>query len=203
MTDASNPRTATVSRKTKETDIAVELTLDGSGRADIATGLPFLDHMLTALTLHARFDLRLQAKGDLEIDDHHTAEDCALTLGQALRDALGDRRGVARFGSAHVPLDEALTRAVIDLSGRPWAEVELAFRGERLGTCRTENLTHFCRSFATAAHVTLHLDVLRGENDHHKAESAFKALAVALRMAVRRDAMDSATGDVPSTKGTL
>lgn len=192
-------RTATVRRTTAETDIALVLTLDGTGRAEIATGLGFLDHMLTALARHGRFDLSLRCTGDTHIDDHHSVEDCALALGQALDQALGDRRGVQRFGHAYAPLDEALCRAVIDLSGRSWARVAMGFRRERLGDVATENLAHFLRSFAIAGRLCLHVDVLDGENDHHRAEAAFKATALALRAAVSRD------GDprVPSTKETL
>jgi imidazoleglycerol-phosphate dehydratase len=192
-------RSATVSRKTSETDITLTLDLDGSGKAEIATGIGFLDHMLGALTKHARFDLALTCQGDLHIDDHHTAEDCALVLGGALDEALGDRKGIGRFGSAYAPLDEALARAVIDLSGRPYAHVSLGLRGERLGDLACENIGHVLRSLATAAQATLHVDLLRGENDHHRAEAAFKATALALRQAVRRGDSD----DVPSTKGVL
>lgn len=192
-------RSATVSRKTNETDITLTLDLDGEGHANIATGIGFLDHMLGALTKHARFDLTLTCKGDLHIDDHHTAEDCALAIGTALDEALGDRAGIGRFGSAYAPLDEALARAVIDLSGRPYAHVALGLRGERLGDLACENIGHVLRSLATAAQATLHVDLLRGENDHHRAEAAFKATALALRQAVRRGDSD----DVPSTKGVL
>ncbi len=192
-------RSATVSRKTSETDITLTLDLDGSGKAEIATGIGFLDHMLGALTKHARFDLALTCQGDLHIDDHHTAEDCALVLGGALDEALGDRKGIGRFGSAYAPLDEALARAVIDLSGRTYAHVSLGLRGERLGDLACENIGHVLRSLATAAQATLHVDLLRGENDHHRAEAAFKATALALRQAVRRGDSD----DVPSTKGVL
>ena len=199
MTDRlDTPRTATVRRATKETQLELSLVLDGTGTTAIATGLPFLDHMLTALALHARFDLELRARGDLEVCDHHTVEDTALALGQALDAALGDRAGITRFGSAHVPLDEALARAVVDLSGRPWPAIELRFVRERLGTVATENLTHFLRTFAIAGRMALHVTVLAGDNDHHKVEASFKAVAVALRAAVGRDR----TG-VPSTKGVL
>lgn len=193
------PRQASVSRATSETQIEAQLKLDGTGSNRIATGLPFLDHMLDALARHAGFDLVLQAQGDLEIDDHHTVEDCALVVGQALREALGDKRGIVRFGSAYAPLDEALARAVVDLSGRPWPVIECGFRREQLGTVATENLTHFLESLAIAAGMNLHVDVLRGRNDHHRAEAAFKATALALREAValREDAR------VPSTKGVL
>ncbi len=192
-------RSATVSRKTNETDITLTLDLDGSGKADITTGIGFLDHMLGTLTKHARFDLTLTCKGDLHIDDHHTAEDCALALGAALDEALGDRKGVGRFGSAYAPLDEALARAVIDLSGRPYAYVELGLKGQALGGLACENVGHVLRSLAIAARATLHVDVLRGENDHHRAEAAFKAVALALRQAVALTGEDG----VPSTKGVL
>ena len=193
------PRTATVSRRTRETAITLTLALDGSGATEIATGIGFLDHLLTALAFHARWDLTLQVTGDLEVDDHHTAEDSALALGTALRDALGDRAGVTRFGAMYAPLDEALARAVVDLSGRPFARVALGLTRERLGALACENISHWLRSFATAAGITLHVDLLEGENDHHRAEAAFKAVALALRQAVARDASRT----VPSTKGTL
>jgi imidazoleglycerol-phosphate dehydratase len=194
-----SPRQASVSRKTLEIAITVELVLDGSGQSEIATGIGFLDHMLTALAKHARLDLKLSCAGDLEIDDHHTVEDCALALGQALDQALGERRGIARFGSAFAPLDEALARAVIDLSGRPCAVVELGLEREALGQLACENVPHFFASLATTGRMALHLDVLRGSNDHHRAEAAFKAIALALRQAVRVDGPDQ----VPSTKGVL
>ena len=192
-------RSARVQRATAETSFTIELSIDGSGETDVSTGIGFLDHMLTALARHARFDLTVAGRGDLEVDDHHTAEDCALTLGQAFDRALGDRAGIRRFGSAHAPLDEALARAVVDLSGRPFAAVELGLKRERLGQLSTENVPHFLASLATAARLTLHVDLLRGDNDHHRAEAAFKALALALGEAVARSGFD----DVPSTKGTL
>jgi len=192
-------RSATVTRKTLETEIRLELALDGEGQAEIATGIGFLDHMLASLARHARFDLKLSCAGDLQIDDHHTAEDCALALGQALDQALGERRGIARFGSAYAPLDEALARAVVDLSGRPCAVIELGLQRETLGDLACENVAHVFASLATAARMALHLDVLRGANDHHRAEAGFKALALALRQAVRREGPDR----VPSTKGVL
>ena len=194
-----SPRQAKVSRETLETKIALELVLDGSGRAEVATGIGFLDHMLTALAKHARFDLTLKCAGDLQVDDHHTVEDCALALGQALDQALGPRRGIARFGSAFAPLDEALARAVVDLSGRPCAVVELGLEREALGELACENLAHFFTSLATTGRMALHVDVLRGANDHHRAEAAFKAAALALRQAVRLEGPD----EVPSTKGVL
>jgi imidazoleglycerol-phosphate dehydratase len=192
-------RRATVSRKTLETAIVVELSLDGSGRAEVATGIGFFDHMLGALAKHARFDLTLKCQGDLEVDDHHTVEDCGLALGQALDQALGERRGIARFGSAHAPLDEALARAVVDLSGRPCAVVELGLARETLGGLACENVAHFFTSLATTGRMALHVDLLRGTNDHHRAEAAFKATALALRAAVRVGGPDQ----VPSTKGVL
>jgi imidazoleglycerol phosphate dehydratase HisB len=192
-------RSAEVVRKTSETDVTLALTLDGGGHAEIATGVGFLDHMLTSLARHARLDLTLKCEGDLEIDDHHTVEDCALALGQALDRALGERRGIARFGWAYAPLDEALARAVVDLSGRPCAVIELGLTREMLGDVACENLAHFLASLATSARMALHVDVLRGSNDHHRAEAAFKALALALRQAVATDGSDR----VPSTKGVL
>jgi imidazoleglycerol-phosphate dehydratase len=196
---AAAARSATVQRDTAETRVAVELRLDGIGTADIRTGIGFLDHLLTAFARHARFDLTVRCDGDLQVDDHHTSEDVALVIGQAIHRALVDRRGITRFGSAHVPLDEALARAVIDISGRPFADVNLGLTRDRLGTMSTENITHVLRSLAIAAHITLHVDVLKGANDHHRAECAFKATAVALRQAVSQ----SGFGDVPSTKEFL
>jgi len=192
-------RVGEIRRTTGETHVSVELTLDGSGTADIATGIGFLDHLLTALARHSRIDLTIACEGDLNVDDHHTVEDVALALGQALDQALGDRRGITRFGHAMVPLDEALSRVAIDLSGRPFADVQLGLRRESLGTLSTENVTHLLQSFAFAARMTLHVDVLKGDNDHHRAESAIKATAVALRQAVSSSGFD----DVPSTKGVL
>ncbi len=195
MTD----RTASLERRTRETFIQVAVDLDGSGDADVSTGLGFLDHMVTALSRHSRIDIELKCEGDLHIDDHHTVEDCALALGDALRLAAGERRGIRRFGHAYAPLDEALARAVVDLSGRPWAGVDIGFKREKLGDVSTENLTHFLESMAVAARLTLHVDVLKGENDHHRIEAAFKAVAIALRTALAPDG----THDIPSTKGVL
>jgi len=192
-------RTVTVTRTTRETSIRVTLDLDGAGKTSIKTGIGFLDHLLDALGRHARFDLALTCESDLAVDDHHTAEDCALALGEALDRALGERRGVNRFGWALAPLDEALARAVIDLSGRPFSDVALGLRREAIGGLACENVAHLLRSLATAARMTLHVDVLKGENDHHRAEAAFKATALALRQAVALSGFD----DVPSTKGTL
>ncbi|MEE9382535.1 MAG: imidazoleglycerol-phosphate dehydratase HisB [Nannocystaceae bacterium] len=193
------PRSASVRRRTRETIVEAELRLDGAGETAIDTGIGFLDHLLTALAKHARFDLKIKASGDLVVDDHHTAEDCAIVLGSALDEALGARSGVARFGHAYAPLDEALARAVVDLSGRPHAEVRLELRRERLGTLSCENISHVLRTLAMASRCTLHVDMLRGENDHHRAEAAFKATALALRHAV---ALTGPEG-VPSTKGVL
>src|SRR5258706_8536998 len=192
-------RTASVSRVTRETSITVTLTLEGTGKADVKTGLGFLDHLLEALSRHARFDLTLACEGDLQVDDHHTAEDCALALGEALDRALGERRGISRFGWALAPLDDGLARAVVDLSGRPFSDVALGLRREAIGGLACENIAHVLRSLATASRTTLHVDVLKGDNDHHRAEAAFKATALALRQAVARSGFD----DVPSTKGTL
>ena len=193
------PRRAEVRRKTLETEIELSLNLDGNGDAAVATGIGFLDHLLTALGRHARFDLHLRCTGDLQVDDHHTAEDCALAFGAALDQTLGERRGIARFGSAYAPLDEALARAVVDLSGRPFARVDLGLTRDRLGTLSCENIPHVLSSLAIAARATLHVDVLTGANDHHRAEAAFKAAALALRAAVARDG----SAGVPSTKGVL
>ena len=193
-------RTATVSRTTAETSITCTLSLDGTGTASVSTGIGFLDHLLTALARHGRLDLELRCTGDLHVDDHHTAEDCALVLGRCLDEALGDRRGIRRFGDAFAPLDEALARAVVDLSGRPWPEVDLGLKREMLGGLATENVGHVVRSLAIASRSCIHLDVFRGANDHHRAEAAFKALALALRSAV---ALDGPADRVPSTKGVL
>lgn len=192
------PRKATVERSTTETKISATLSLDTQEGGEIATGIGFLDHMVAQLARHGRLGIALRCEGDLHIDDHHSAEDCALSLGQALDKALGDRKGIRRFAHAYAPLDEALVRVVLDLSGRPWTEVHLPLRREAIGGIACENLIHFLNSFAIAARMTLHVDLIRGENDHHKIEAAFKALAIALRQAVAVD------GDVvPSTKGVL
>ena len=196
---ADVPRNATIERKTNETEISVTLGLDGKGQANVQTGIGFLDHLLDALARHGRFDLDLRCQGDLGVDDHHTAEDCGLALGAVIREALGDRVGIERFGSAYAPLDEALARAVVDISGRPHASIDLGLTRERLGELSCENIPHVLSSLATAAELTLHVDVLKGDNDHHRAEAAFKAVALALRAAVR----PSGFGDVPSTKGTI
>ena len=195
----STRRTGTSTRATSETSVFVELNIDGRGRADASTGIGMLDHLLTAFARHGRCDLTVRCEGDLHVDDHHTAEDVACGLGQALDAALGERRGITRFGSALVPLDEALSRVAIDLSGRPFADVQLGLKREYLGTLSTENVAHVLRSLAMAGRFTLHVDVLKGDNDHHRAESAFKAAAIALRQAVSCSGFD----DVASTKGVL
>jgi imidazoleglycerol-phosphate dehydratase len=191
-------RAAQLERKTKETSVAVRLALDG-GEVRVASGIGFLDHLLTAVAFHAGFGLDLTCQGDLHIDDHHSAEDCALALGSALDAALGDRAGIARFGFAYAPLDEALARAVVDLSGRAYSVVDLGLRRERLGDLACENIGHVISSLATTARAAIHVDVLRGQNDHHRAEAAFKALALALRQAVAQ----TGSASMPSTKGSL
>ncbi len=191
-------RRSEINRETTEVTITGYLELDGTGTSQVKTGLGFLDHMLGAFSRHGRFDLELMASGDTHVDDHHTVEDCAIVLGRAFDDALGDRSGITRFGYAYAPLDESLSRAVVDLSGRPWPEVSIEFTRDTIGEVATENIVHFLNSFAVEARMALHLDLIRGENDHHKAESAFKALAIALRSAVSQS-----DGGIPSTKGTL
>jgi imidazoleglycerol phosphate dehydratase HisB len=191
-------RTANYERETGEVKARVSVDLDGSGSTEVTTGLGFLDHMLSALGRHSRIDLEISVSGDLEVDDHHTVEDTAIALGRALHQALGDRSGIRRFGTAYAPLDESLSRAVVDLSGRPWPEIEIAFTRDMVGDVATENITHFLRSLAIEARMALHVDLIRGENDHHKAESAFKAIALALGEAITRDGEG-----VPSTKGVL
>ncbi|ORY25240.1 Imidazoleglycerol-phosphate dehydratase-domain-containing protein [Naematelia encephala] len=196
-------RSATVARDTSETQITCTLTLDTEPTAkqviDVQTGIGFLDHMFTALAKHGGMQLELKCSGDLHIDDHHSAEDCALALGEAFKKALGERRGIKRYGFAYAPLDEALSRAVIDISSRPFFVCHLPFTREKIGDLSTEMIPHLLQSFAFAAGVTLHIDYIRGENNHHIAESAFKALALAIRMAISRTGGD----DVPSTKGVL
>ena len=189
----------TIERITNETRVVVELNLAGNGESQVSTGIGFLDHLLSSLARHARFDLTVRCDGDLVVDDHHTVEDVALALGNAIDGALGDRTGVNRFGDALVPLDEALARVAVDLSGRPFADVNLGLRRESIGTLATENISHFLRSLASTARMALHVDVLKGENDHHRAEAAFKATALALKQAVA----PSGFADVPSTKGVL
>lgn len=194
-------RYAEGSRVTKETSISGSLEIDGTGEAKVETGIGFLDHMISALAKHSKMNLTLKCVGDLHVDDHHTVEDCALLVGDLLKRAMGERVGITRYGSSYAPLDEALSRAVIDISSRPFASVELGLKRPTIGTVSSEMLSHFLSSFATAAAVTLHVDVIRGDNDHHKSESAFKAVALALRQAVSLD--PASAGMVPSTKGVL
>ncbi len=194
-------RTATLTRKTSETDIALSLSLDGGGRAEVATGIGFLDHMLTALARHALLDLTVRAAGDLHIDFHHTTEDVGIVLGQAVAQALGDKRGIRRFGHALVPMDEALAEAAIDISGRPFLAWDVGFERPKIGEMDTELFEEFFRAFATNALLTLHVTRRAGRNAHHVAEACFKATARALRAAVEPDPR---IGDaIPSTKGAL
>ncbi|KAG1466640.1 hypothetical protein G6F56_004651 [Rhizopus delemar] len=194
-------RTATLSRNTNETKIQVAINLDDKmdQKININTGIGFLDHMFHALAKHGGWSLDLSCQGDLHIDDHHTAEDTGIALGMAFKQALGVPKGIQRFGHAYCPLDEALSRAVVDISGRPFADINLDLKREKIGELSTEMIPHVLESFAGSAGITLHVDVLKGRNDHHKAESSFKALAVAIKQAVSR----TGTNDVPSTKGVL
>jgi imidazoleglycerol-phosphate dehydratase len=193
-------RQGRVERRTRETDIVLTLALDGQGRSKVATGIGFLDHMLTSLATHARFDLEARCKGDLEVDAHHSVEDVGIALGQALREALGDKAGIVRFGHAYCPLDEALTRAVVDLSGRPWLHFGVAFRAHKVGDLPTELFEDFFWALVDHGRFNLHLDLVRGRNAHHIAETMFKSTARALSMAV---ALDPRVVGVPSTKGSL
>ncbi len=196
-----NDRTARVERNTKETQITVTVNLDGTGHGSFATGLPFLDHMLDQVCRHGLVDLTVEANGDLEIDAHHTVEDIGITLGQALHAAWGDKRGLRRYGHAYVPLDEALSRVVVDLSGRPGIEYHIDFPRARVGDFDVDLFFEFFQGLINHAQITLHIDSLRGRNAHHIIETVFKAFGRALRMAVERDAR---LGDaMPSTKGTL
>lgn len=192
------PRRASLRRETKETRIEASLDL-APGEVKVDTGIGFLDHLLSSLAFHGGFSLVLSCRGDLAVDDHHTAEDCGLVLGDLVRQALGDRSGIRRFASACAPLDEALARAVVDISGRPFARVDLKLGRDSIGTLACENIPHVVTSFVTRAGITVHLEVLYGDNDHHKAEAAFKALALALREAWS----PSGSGAVPSAKGVL
>jgi imidazoleglycerol-phosphate dehydratase len=195
----AEPRRGACVRETRETRIAVSVDLDGRGEAAIATGVGFYDHLLSSLAHHSLIDIEITAVGDIEIDDHHTVEDVALALGAAISDALGDRAGISRFGAARVPMDESLAQCALDLSGRPYAVIDLPFRADRLGELSSQMVEHALISFAQACGATLHLDG-KGRNDHHLAEAAFKALARALRMAV---APDPRRAGVASTKGSL
>ena len=200
-TQGRSARTANVVRRTAETDIEVRIDVDGTGKIALATGIPFLDHMLDQVGRHGMLDLAVTAKGDLHIDAHHTVEDVGITLGQALRQALGDKRGIRRYGYAYVPLDEALSRVVLDLSGRPGLEFHVPFVRAIVGTFDVDLVHEFFQGFVNHALVTLHVDNLRGANAHHQAETVFKAFARALRMACERD--PRAGAEVPSTKGAL
>ena len=193
-------RKAEISRKTKETDINVELNLDGTGASEIATGVGFFDHMLDQLARHSMIDMRVGAIGDLHIDDHHTVEDVGIALGQALTKALGDKRGIRRYGSCHLAMDDALVRAALDLSGRPYLVWNLEMPTAKIGTFDTELVREFFQALSTHGQITLHVDKLHGVNSHHIAEACFKAVAQALRAAVEPDPRQSG---VPSTKGTL
>jgi imidazoleglycerol-phosphate dehydratase len=193
-------RQASLRRKTKETQIELSLDLDGYGRSLVSTGIGFLDHMLTALSTHARFDLEVEAKGDLHVDAHHTVEDVGIVFGDALLQALGDKQGIVRFGHAYVPLDEALSRCVIDLSGRPYLHFDVTFKARQVGTMPTELFEDFFWALADHGRMNIHLEAIRGRNAHHIAETLFKATARALSMAVGRDPRVSG---VPSTKGSL
>jgi imidazoleglycerol-phosphate dehydratase len=194
-------RQATMSRKTKETEIAVSVDLDGSGAYEISTGIGFLDHMLEQLARHALMDIKLTAKGDLHIDFHHTTEDSAIALGQAVAKALGDRAGIVRYGDVHLPMDETLTRVAIDVSGRPYLVWDVTFTRDKLGDMDTELFREWFQAFAQNAGITLHVANIYGENNHHIAETCFKGLARALRAAITVDPRQA--GRVPSTKGTL
>ena len=193
-------RKALVERKTRETDIRLSLGLDGEGKSRIRTGIGFLDHMLASLATHARFDLQATCRGDLHVDAHHSVEDVGIALGDALRAALGDKRGIVRFGHAYVPLDEALSRCVVDLSGRPWLHYGVVFKARQVGTLSTELFEDFFWALADHGRLNLHLDLVRGRNAHHIAETLFKSTARALAMAV---ALDLRVKGVPSTKGSL
>ena len=197
---AAGRRVATIVRKTRETDIRLALALDGGGRSKIATGIGFLDHMLTALATHARFDLDASCKGDLHVDAHHSVEDVGIALGAALKEALGDKRGIVRFGHAYVPLDEALSRCVIDLSGRPFLHYYVTFKARQVGEMPTELFEDFFWALADHGRLNIHLEAIRGRNAHHIAETLFKSASRALSMAV---ALDPRVKGIPSTKGSL
>jgi len=194
-------RKASVRRRTKETDVEAEIDLDGAGTSSVATGIGFLDHMLDLLARHALIDIAVKAKGDLHIDHHHTTEDVGIALGQAVKQALGDMKGITRYADVHVPMDEALTRVAIDISGRPFLAFKAEFARDKVGAFDTELVQEWFQAFAMNAGVTLHVETLYGTNDHHIAESCFKGLARALRAAVAID--PRAAGEVPSTKGML
>src|SRR5262249_10868447 len=194
-------RKGTIKRSTMETAIDVALNLDGSGNSSVSTGTGFLDHMLDLLARHSRIDLTVKAKGDLHVDHHHTTEDVAIAVGQAMKQALGDMKGITRYADAHVPMDETLTRVALDISGRPVLVFKVAFGRDKVGTFDTELVSEWFRAFAMNSGVTLHVETFYGSNDHHIAESCFKGLARALRAAVTIDA--AAASEIPSTKGSL
>jgi imidazoleglycerol-phosphate dehydratase len=194
-------RQASISRKTKETEIVASVDLDGTGAYDIKTGIGFLDHMLEQLARHSMIDIKLAAKGDLHIDFHHTAEDCGIVLGQAFAKAIGDKTGIARYADVHLPMDEALTRVAVDVSGRPYLIWGVAFSRDKLGEMDTELFREWFQAFAQNAGITLHIHNLSGDNNHHIAETCYKGLARALRLAISIDPRQA--GRVPSTKGTL
>jgi imidazoleglycerol-phosphate dehydratase len=198
---ALSPRTAEVSRNTAETQITVKVNLDGTGKASLSTGIGFFDHMLDQIARHGLIDLDIQAKGDLHIDGHHTVEDVGITLGQAVAQAVGDKKGLRRYGHAYVPLDEALSRVVVDFSGRPGLEMHVPFKSGMIGSFDSQLAYEFFQGFCNHAFVTLHIDNLRGDNAHHQAETVFKAFARALRMALEIDPRSA--GVIPSTKGSL
>jgi imidazoleglycerol-phosphate dehydratase len=194
-------RAASISRRTAETDVAVSITLDGTGTADISTGIGFLDHMIELFARHALFDLTVKVTGDLHVDQHHTAEDTGIALGQAFREALGDKKGIQRYADCHLPMDETLTRLALDVSGRPFLVFRTRFPTEKIGAFDTELVREWFQAFAVNAGLTLHVETLYGENSHHIAESCFKGLARALRRAVTVDPREE--GRIPSTKGSL
>jgi imidazoleglycerol-phosphate dehydratase len=194
-------RAARADRRTAETQIALSVDVDGTGKASLATGIPFLDHMLDQVARHGLLDLEIQAKGDLQVDAHHTVEDIGITLGQAVARAAGDKKGIRRYGHAYVPLDEALSRVVIDFSGRPGLEYHVQFKRALIGEFDVDLVHEFFQGFANHAQVTLHIDNLRGDNAHHQCETIFKAFARALRMALEPDPRTA--GTIPSTKGAL
>lgn len=191
-------RTAKLERKTNETAISVEINIDGTGENSIDTGIGFLDHMLCLMAFHGSFDLKISCHGDLYIDDHHSAEDIGIALGQAFSKALGDRRGIKRYSGLYIPMDEALCLAAVDISGRPYLIYNIDFKGEKLGSMSTQSLKEFFRAFAFNAGITLHINLLYGENDHHKIEAAFKAFARAMK-----EASQVVSDDIPSSKGVL
>ena len=197
----TTPRTAAVSRDTAETQIKVRLNLDGTGQSRLSTGIGFFDHMLDQIARHGLIDLDVQAKGDLHIDGHHTVEDVGIAIGQAVRQAVGDKAGLTRYGHSYVPLDEALSRVVVDFSGRPGLVLDAAFTSGMIGGLDTQLVHEFFQGFVNHAHVTLHIDNLKGVNAHHQVETIFKAFGRALRMALTPDAR--AAGQIPSTKGVL